>query len=418
MSDRKGDKMSGIDIISYKLGQKSVGGGAGGGSGDNSSELRYVTFMSHDGTVELGKKAVAVGDDCADPIARGIFDTPTKESTAQYNYSFVGWATTPNGAWDEAALDAVTADRTVYAAYAAAVRYYTITFYDDDGTTVLKTQTLAYGAMPSYTPVKTGYTFTGWTPALATVTGNASYTAEWIAKVDFSSLTWAQIASYAESGEAANVFEIGATKSFSTKGGKTVIAKIIGFNHDDLADGSGKAGITLELQSSFGNQYPVTAYTAGSGNGASFAASIQTYQSTTWGGSDVRSAWNNTGAYYPLQYTLPTDLVNVIKSVKKKVVYKGSMTTYNDKLWLISISELGFTDGEAEGDCYEAYTSGKTSGVSYAELKKTIAGTACAYRTRSKYSYGYDNQTISTTGKRETYSQGTNALGTYPCFCI
>lgn len=32
MSDRKGDKMSGIDIISYKLGQKSAGGGSGGGS--------------------------------------------------------------------------------------------------------------------------------------------------------------------------------------------------------------------------------------------------------------------------------------------------------------------------------------------------------------------------------------------------
>lgn len=212
MSDRKGDKMSGIDIISYKLGQKSAGGGAGGGSGGNSSELRYVTFMSHDGTVQLGKKAVAVGDDCADPIARGIFDTPTKESTAQYNYSFVGWATTPNGAWDEAALDAVTEDRTVYAAYAAAVRYYTITFYDDDGATVLKTQQLAYGAMPSYTPTKENYLFVEWSPELTTVTGNAIYTAVWEEKVVFSSASWEKISAITTAGTSANTFAVGDTR--------------------------------------------------------------------------------------------------------------------------------------------------------------------------------------------------------------
>ena len=112
-----------MNIKDFLLGYEA-GAAQGGGS---SADVRYVTFMSHDGAVELGKKAVAVGDDCAVPIARGIFDTPTKESSAQYDYSFVGWATTPNGAWDEAALDAVSEDRTVYAAYANVVRNYTIT---------------------------------------------------------------------------------------------------------------------------------------------------------------------------------------------------------------------------------------------------------------------------------------------------
>ena len=63
---------------------KISGISAGGG------DVCYVTFMSRDGSVEYGKKAVAVGDDCADPIARGVFSTPTRESTAQYNYDFAG----------------------------------------------------------------------------------------------------------------------------------------------------------------------------------------------------------------------------------------------------------------------------------------------------------------------------------------
>lgn len=63
------------------------GGGSGGGTGGGFGDVRYVTFMSEDGTMEYGKKAAAVGDDCADPIARGVFVTPTKESDAQYNYT-------------------------------------------------------------------------------------------------------------------------------------------------------------------------------------------------------------------------------------------------------------------------------------------------------------------------------------------
>lgn len=184
----KGETLTGIaDAIRSKTGgtdpiivadmASQIAGITGGGG--SSSDVCYVTFMSHDGAVELGKKAVAIGDDCADPIARGVFDTPTKESTAQYNYSFVGWATTPNGAWDENALKVVTEDKTLYAAYASVVRKYTITYYDSDGTTVLKTEQLAYGAIPSYRPTKDGFSFGGWTPAISSVTGNASYTAAW-----------------------------------------------------------------------------------------------------------------------------------------------------------------------------------------------------------------------------------------------
>lgn len=151
------------------------------GGGGSMEGVHTVTFMSQDGTTELYKRPVADGDDCADPVTRGYISAPTKESTAQYNFSFVGWATTPNGAWDTNALKAVTADKTVYAAFASVTRYYTITYYDDDGTTVLKTESLAYGATPSpsYKPIKDGVAFDGWVPELVAVTGDASYIAKW-----------------------------------------------------------------------------------------------------------------------------------------------------------------------------------------------------------------------------------------------
>lgn len=142
------------------------------GGGGSCDDVRYVTFMN--GDVEIGKKAVAVGDDC-----RYIFDTPTKESTDQYNYTFYGWGAEDGGAADPDILKNVTEDKTVYAIFTATARMYTITFFDDDGVTVLATKQVAYGTVPSYTPTKEGEVFSSWVPTPVAVTGDASYTAVW-----------------------------------------------------------------------------------------------------------------------------------------------------------------------------------------------------------------------------------------------
>lgn len=62
MSDRKGDKMSGIDIISYKLGQKSAGGGAGGGGGTVVAKTGTFTATGTSQTIlhELGTVPLVV----------------------------------------------------------------------------------------------------------------------------------------------------------------------------------------------------------------------------------------------------------------------------------------------------------------------------------------------------------------------
>ena len=358
------------------------------GGGGSMEGVHIVTFMSYDGTTELYKRPVADGDDCADPVTRGYISAPTKVSTVQYDYSFVGWATTPNGAWDTNALKAVKADKTVYAAFASVVRHYTITYYDDDGTTVLKTESLAYGSMPSYTPSKTGYMFAGWEPEPVTVIGAASYTAKFEEKVSFANATWSDIARVSEAGEASLHFAVGDTKTVpityadGTTGEITVV--IAGFNHDDLSNGSGKAGLSI------------------------VCATVPNY-STAWRGesdvsyaySFVKTALDRGGEVWNM---LPSDLRSKIKDVDKKYD-AGSSSSSGIKteafpLWALSIDELGqsggtFNPGSTRvanlGNKYAYFNSadmvnGTTNNKVFAKNEKT--NTAASYFTRTTYRLG------------------------------
>ncbi|MDT4377329.1 hypothetical protein RO787_28875, partial [Blautia coccoides] len=69
-------------------------------------------FYNEDGSTLLYTQAIVDG-------GNGTYSgsTPTKTSTAQYTYSFSGWSKKPGGAADSTALQAVTADRSVYAAF-------------------------------------------------------------------------------------------------------------------------------------------------------------------------------------------------------------------------------------------------------------------------------------------------------------
>ena len=100
-------------------------------------------------------------------------ETPTKASTAEYDYSFAGW--TPE-------VDAVTGDVTYTATFDSTQRSYTITWKNDDGS-VIDTTTVSYGEVPTHADATKDateqytYTFAGWTPEIVAVTGDAEYTA-------------------------------------------------------------------------------------------------------------------------------------------------------------------------------------------------------------------------------------------------
>lgn len=369
-----------------------------------SPELRYVTFMSYDGSVEYGKKAVAVGDDCADPISRGVFDTPTRESTAQYSYTFAGWSTEVNGGLDESALKGVDEDRTVYANFVAVLRYYTVTYYDDDGVTVLKTESLAYGSMPDFVPTKVGYTFDGWTAEISLVTEDVSYYANpWLEKVDFGALTWAQISNYCQTSDVSKLFSIGQRKTFSftysSSSTVTATAEIVDFYHDDLADGSGKAPITLRLLDCWTQNHSWN------------STGTEARETATWDTSEIRSILNKFGAGYTVNrvnYGPEKALINVTKTVAKPYrAFDGSYGTTEDVWFAPSLSELGFeVENAQEGTCYAPYAPGKSLDQAYTDIQYTSPdGTINGYWTRTKL-YRGQAYGIDVNGKAESVDHG------------
>lgn len=346
-----------MDITSFVLGYKK---GKAEGGGALTEDVCHVTFMN--GDTVLYEKPVFVGDDCTDIVKKGTIGTPSKVSTPQYSYTYTGWSLTNGGEASISALAAVSGDRTVYAAYKSVLRCYTITYLDEDGS-VMKTESLAYGTMPSYTPAKEGFSFVGWEPALATVTQNATYTAKWLEKVTFAGSSWAEIARISEAGEAANYFKVGDTRevTFDFSGTtETVLVRIVGMNHDDLADGSGKAGLSVVLAQGLSR------------------ASCDVTENTNYGSyyiwkNSASRASLNSGAIYQ---AIPAELRAVLKTVTKTSnsgkgnAYDGSGYAQNvlyntsDTVWLLSSTEVGFDGVVAasssainQGKQYEYYTS-------------------------------------------------------------
>ncbi|MBO4453697.1 MAG: hypothetical protein J5761_01425, partial [Paludibacteraceae bacterium] len=134
-----------------------------------SSTTNKYTITFKNGEDVLQSSEVEYGQT---PAYTGV--TPTKDATAQYTYTFKGWDTE---------LAAVTGDATYTATFSSTVNKYTITF--KNGEEVLQSSEVEYGATPVYEgeePTKEAtaqytYEFAGWTPEIATVTGNAIYTA-------------------------------------------------------------------------------------------------------------------------------------------------------------------------------------------------------------------------------------------------
>ena len=125
-----------------------------------------VTFKNEDGT-ELKSETLDYGTMPTAPV------DPTKVATAQYTYAFAGW---------DKEITAVTGEATYTATYTETQKGYTITWLNDDGSLIEET-IVEFGTAPAHANINkertAQYTFVfkGWSPVLAPVSGDATYTA-------------------------------------------------------------------------------------------------------------------------------------------------------------------------------------------------------------------------------------------------
>ncbi|MEI1258434.1 DUF6273 domain-containing protein, partial [Blautia sp. JLR.GB0024] len=203
-------------------------------------------FYNDDGSKLLYTQAIVDGGD-------GTYSgsTPTKASTAQYTYSHVGWSKKPGGAADSTALKAVTADRSVYAAFTATVRRYTVKFYN--GSTLLQTvSNVAYGGSATYTgttpvsPEDSSLAFLGWQPTGKNITGNTSCYAQFESAVEVKEITdsWDVIIANIDNGTYKSKYKIGNYKPLDLGSEGVINMQMAGFELDEMSDGSGMAPIT------------------------------------------------------------------------------------------------------------------------------------------------------------------------------
>ena len=104
-------------------------------------------------------------------MAEFLGTNPTRPENIDYTYDFTGW--TP-------ALGRVTSDVTYTATFTEKPRKYTIIFQQDGGLEIER-QFLTHNEVPvcENMPTNPGHTLV-WSPAIAAVTGDATYTATWV----------------------------------------------------------------------------------------------------------------------------------------------------------------------------------------------------------------------------------------------
>ena len=96
---------------------------------------------------------------------------PVRESTEEYDYTFVGW--TPEVSY-------VTSNIVLEAVFEATPRKYTVSFYDWDDK-LIKEETVEYGkpAIAPDDPVREGFTFTGWDKSFGLIKSDLSVKAQY-----------------------------------------------------------------------------------------------------------------------------------------------------------------------------------------------------------------------------------------------
>lgn len=214
----------------------------------------------------------------------------------------------------------------------------------------------------------------------------------------FADMSWGDIKVVADNGLVESYFNVGDQKTISISG-TNYLVEIGDFYHDDKADGTGKAPLTILLKNCF------------SSKGTMYSSNTN---SIGWGGCSGRvylqNLYNN---------TLPQEVRNVICSVTKKTSAGNQSTTIDtttDTLFLLSEVEVfGSTTYSVagEGSQYPIFTDNNS------RIKKLgDTGSAAYWWLRSPYaSYSTAFCLVSTDGSAN-HTNASNSHGWCFGFCI
>ena len=163
--------------------------------------------------------------------------------------------------------------------------------------------------------------------------------------------------------------DAGTKFSMKLTDGKTLTYRIIGINHDDLADGTGKAGLTF-LTTSTGIWSHMNATDTNAGG---------------WEKSELRGRLNS-GDLWAL---LPAEIQSKAKAVTKMTDNQGggsagTPSATPDRIFLLSSTEV-YGDLDSDGIQYEYY---KSKGVTTSNYSGASLNSGSGYWTRSVHPGG------------------------------
>lgn len=159
----------------------------------------------------------------------------------------------------------------------------------------------------------------------------------------FSDNSWADIIEACQTGNVPDDWKVGDQKTMTINGAEYTI-DIIGKDHDDYADGSGKAPLTFQMHELYSSRYSMNSSNTNSGGWTSCAMRVSRLPN--------------------ILLAMPTEIQSAIKEVNKLTSAGNRTATINataDKLFLLSqvevMGELNYTF-EGEGTQYEYYAAG------------------------------------------------------------
>ena len=206
--------------------------------------------------------------------------------------------------------------------------------------------------------------------------------------------SWEEIAQISKSGKASRMFKVGDTKKDDDA---TYI--IMGFNHDELSDGSGYAGITFGIDKVIYSTQMNNSLTDGIG----------------WKNSEIRSL---------LPYNTLPHGANYAKSVKKNSIGENDVIdTTDDKIWLFSEVEITGTESgnyAKEGKQYDYWKNIKDGTIASNRIKYNSSGNATGWwlRTAVSTSSGNSLYSIISSSGGLSFSGSTSDYGISIGFCI